>query len=72
MEDKLCAIDDAMDFIKLAINEINEYPKLSDLVSELEEIKDDLLDCYREIEEEIREQEDIDLGMKLAYKEGKL
>ena len=72
MENKLYAIEEAMDYIKFAIREIDEYPTLSDLVCNLRDIKSDLMEHYREIEEEISEQEDIDLGLKLAYQEGRL
>lgn len=72
MEDKLMALEDSIDFIKLAIQEIEEYSDLSDFKCDLDEIKMDLIDKYREVEERIREQEDINYDMKLAYAEGRL
>lgn len=72
MQDKLSALDDAMDFIKLAINEIKEYSELSDFKCDLDEIKMDLMEKYREVEEEIQEQKERDYDLKLAYAEGKL
>lgn len=72
MEDKLSALNDAMDFIKLAIQEIEEYSDLSDFKFDLDEIKMDLMDKYREVEEEIQEQEERDYDLRLAYAEGRL
>lgn len=72
MEDELSALDDAMDFIKLAINEIKEYSDLSDFKFDLDEIRMDLMDKYREVEEEIQEQEERDYDLRLAYAEGRL
>ena len=72
MADQLSALDDAMDFIKLAINEIKEYSALSDFKCDLDEIKMDLMEKYREVEEEIQEQEERDYDLKLAYAEGRL
>lgn len=72
MQDKLSALDDAMDFIKLAMQEIEEYSDLSDFKCDLDEIKMDLMEKYREVEEEIQEQEERDYDLKLAYAEGRL
>ena len=72
MEDKLSALDDAMDFINLAIKEIKEYPDLTSFKYDLNEIKIDLMEKYRQVEEDIQGKEDINYDMKLAYAEGRL
>lgn len=72
MEDKLNAIEDAIDFIDLAMKEIEDYSDLTSPKYNLDEVKMNLMEIYREIEEEIQEQEDINYDMKLAYMEGRL
>lgn len=54
MEEKLEAICDAMDFIELAMKEIEGYFSLNDIRDELSDLKSELLDEYNETREKIQ------------------
>lgn len=57
MEEKLDAICDAMDFIALAMKEIEEYSSLKDIRDELSDLKSELLDEYNETREKIQDRD---------------
>lgn len=57
MEEKLDAICDAMDFIALAMKEIEEYSSLKDIREELSDLKSELLDKYNETREKIQDRD---------------
>lgn len=57
MEEKLDAICDAMDFIELAMKEIEEYSSLKDIRDELSDLKSELLDEYNETREKIHDRD---------------
>lgn len=59
MVKKLEAICDSIDFIVLAIKEIEEYPSLKEIREELDDLKSELLDEYNETREKIPSGKDI-------------
>lgn len=55
LEEKLNALGDCYDFIKIAIKEINEYTDLSDKVNELNNIADSIKSLYMGTRDELQE-----------------
>ena len=55
LEDKLNALGDCHDFIKIAIGEINEYTDLSDKVNELNNIADSIKSLYMDTRDKLQE-----------------
>ena len=53
--EKLDAICDAIDFIRLAMQEIEEYNSLSDIVDELDDLCIELQEEYDETRDKVQE-----------------